>query len=127
VNRIKYKALPRVFTQKKRFYPPCFPLAFPLPKQGKPFHFMTLAYFKSLTRNEKKLIVLRNGSFLSEKNYGFFRTMLYQVDGFYVEIYFTKFSKDAIWFRNFDSTKNLHPYLQQIDISGLFQDMSISR
>jgi hypothetical protein len=53
--------------------------------------------------------------------------MLYQVDAFYVEIFFTKFSKDAFWFRSFDSTKNLQPYLQQIDISSLFQDVSISR
>jgi hypothetical protein len=88
---------------------------------------MTLYYFKSLNRKQMKLVVLRTGIFLSEKNYGLFRTMLYQVDGFYVEIFFTKFSKDAIWFRSFDSTKNLQPYLQQIDISALFQDVSISR
>ena len=88
---------------------------------------MTLTYFKSLTRNQKKAVVLRTGTFLCEKNYGLIRTMLYQVDGFYVEIYFAKFRRDAIWFRSFDSTKNLHPYLQQIDISGLFKDVSISR
>jgi hypothetical protein len=95
--------------------------------KGKTASFMTVHYFKSLTRKQKKIIVLRTGIFLCEKNYGFFRTMLYQVDGFYVEIFFTKFSKDAIWFRSFDSTKNLQPYLQQIDISSLFQDVSISR
>jgi hypothetical protein len=53
--------------------------------------------------------------------------MLYQVDGFYVEIYFATLSRNAIWFRSFGSTKNLHPYLQQIDISSLFKDMTISR
>jgi hypothetical protein len=95
--------------------------------EGKTATVMTLLYFKSLSRKHKKNIVLRFGSFLSEKNYGLFRTMLYQVDGFYVEIYFTRFSKNAKWFRSFDSIKNLHPYLQQIDISPLFKDLSISR
>ena len=88
---------------------------------------MTLRYFKNLPRKQKKIIVLRTGSFLCEKDYGLIRTMLYQVDGFYVEIYFSKFSKDVLWYRSFDSTKNLHPYLQQIDISNLFKDVSISR
>jgi hypothetical protein len=102
-------------------------MAFCLRNKEKYRHFMTLLYFKNLTRKHKKSIVLRSGTFLSEKNYGLFRTMLYQVDGFYVEIYFSKFSKNAIWFRSFGSTKNLHPYLQQIDISALLKDMSISR
>jgi len=87
---------------------------------------MTLIYFKHLTKNQKKTTVLRHGSFLCEKSYGLFRTMLYQVDGFYVEVYFTRFSKEVLWFRSFDSTKNLQPYLQQIDISSLFQDVSMS-
>jgi hypothetical protein len=95
--------------------------------KGKTACFMTLHYFKSLNRKQKKIVVLRTGIFLSEKNYRFFRTMLYQVDGFYVEIFFTRMSKDAFWFRSFDSTNNLQPYLQQIDISFLFQDVSISR
>lgn len=88
---------------------------------------MTLLYFKNLTKNQKRTTVLRHGAFLSEKSYGLFRTMLYQLDGFYVEVYFTRFSKEALWFRSFDSTKNLQPYLQQIDISSLFQDVSMSR
>jgi hypothetical protein len=102
-------------------------VALRLRKEGKDRYIMTLQYFKSLPRKQKKIIVLRTGIFLSEKNYGFLRTMLYQVDGFYVEIFFTKLSRDAVWFRSFDSTNNLQPYLQQIDISALFQDVSISR
>lgn len=88
---------------------------------------MTLFYFKKLSASQKRTTVLRHGTFLSEKNYGLFRTMLYQVDGFYAEIYFTSFSKEAFWVRGFDSTKNLQPYLQQIDISSLFEDVSFSR
>jgi hypothetical protein len=87
---------------------------------------MTLLYFKNLTQKQKKTTVLRHGTFLSEKNYGMFRTMLYGVDGFYVEVYFTPFSRDAAWYRSFDSTKSLQPYLQQIDISSLLQDVSLS-
>lgn len=87
---------------------------------------MTLLYFRNLTKKQKKAIVLRQGTFLSEKDYGLFRTMLYQVDGFYVEVYFTQFGKEPFWYRSFESTKNLYPYLQQIDLSGLFKDVSMS-
>lgn len=87
---------------------------------------MTLRYFKNLIQNQKKTIVLRHGTFLSEKRYGLFRTMLYQVDGFYVEVFFTRLSKEALWYRSFDSTKNLQPYLEQIDISSLLKDVSMS-
>lgn len=87
---------------------------------------MTLQKFKALARREKKTAVLRNGSFLCEKNRGIYRKMLYQVNGFYVEIYFVWFSKEAFYFSSFESTRRLQPYLQAIDISPLLQDLYIN-
>lgn len=87
---------------------------------------MTLRNFKSLTPKQKKFVVLRAGTFLSEKKYGLYRKMLYQVDGFYVEVYFTAFSRHPFTYSSFDSIRRLHPYLQQIDITALLNEVSLS-
>ncbi|RYZ22201.1 MAG: hypothetical protein EOO16_10075 [Chitinophagaceae bacterium] len=86
---------------------------------------MTVPQFKLLTSRQKKITVLRTGSFLCERKMGLLRKMLYQVDGFYVEIYFLRFGREALWYRCFDSTNALQPYLKQIDISGLLGSLSI--
>ncbi|GAB4091236.1 hypothetical protein [Flaviaesturariibacter terrae] len=51
--------------------------------------------------------------------------MLYQVDGFYIEIWFLRFGREALWYNAFDGTQALNPYLKQIDISGLFGSHSL--
>jgi hypothetical protein len=86
---------------------------------------MTVPQFKMLSSRQKKITVLRTGSFLCERKAGLLRKMLYQVDGFYVEIYFLRFGREALWYRCFDSTTSLHPYLKQIDISGLLSSLSL--
>jgi hypothetical protein len=88
---------------------------------------MTVPQFKLLTSRQKKITVLRTGSFLCERNAGLLRKMLYQVDGFYVEIYFLRFGREAIWYRCFDGTNALQPYLRQIDISGLIGTLSYQK
>jgi hypothetical protein len=86
---------------------------------------MTVPQFKQLTSRQKKITVLRTGSFLCERRSGLLRKMLYQVDGFYVEIYFLRFGREALWYRSFECTTSLQPYLKQIDISGLLSSLSL--
>ncbi|RYZ00091.1 MAG: hypothetical protein EOO11_02755 [Chitinophagaceae bacterium] len=87
---------------------------------------MTVPYFKTLPSRQKKITILRTGSFLCEKNAGLFRKMLYQVDGFYVEIWFLRFGKEALWYRSFEGTQQLAPYLKSIDISALLGNLALS-
>ena len=86
---------------------------------------MTVLQFKELTSRKKKITVLRTGSFLCERKRGLLRTMLYQVDGFYVEIWFLRFGREVLWYKAFDNTQSLQPYLKQIDISGLLGNLSL--
>ncbi|RYY90262.1 MAG: hypothetical protein EOO15_03390 [Chitinophagaceae bacterium] len=86
---------------------------------------MTVHEFQALTSRKKKITVLRTGSFLCERKRGLFRTMLYQVDGFYAEIWFFRFGREALWYHAFDNTHFLQPYLKQIDISGLLGNLSL--
>ena len=86
---------------------------------------MTVPIFKLLSTRQKKITVLRTGSFLCERKFGLLRTMLYQVDGFYIEIWFFRFGREALWYSVFDTTNTLQPYLKQIDISGLLGPLSL--
>jgi len=87
---------------------------------------MTVPQFNRLTSRQKKITVLRTGSFLGEHKAGIFRKMLYQVDNFYVEIFFLRFGREAIWYNTFEDTQGLRAYLKQIDISGVLADLSVS-
>lgn len=83
---------------------------------------MTPQKFKQLTRQQKRNTLLRFGAFVSERSFGPMRIMLYQLDSFYIEVYFFKWSKSVAWFKTFKSTDKLNPYLQQIDLSSLMQE-----
>ncbi|RYY40974.1 MAG: hypothetical protein EOO08_03870 [Chitinophagaceae bacterium] len=86
---------------------------------------MTVPQFRAFSARKKKITVLRTGSFLCERKRGLFRTMLYQVDGFYAEIWFFRFGREVLWYNAFDNTQQLQPYLKQIDISGLLGNLSL--
>jgi len=45
--------------------------------------------------------------------------MLYQVEGFYVEIYFNDKMSVALRLRCFEDTVHLDPYLRMVDVSEL--------
>ncbi|ANE52706.1 hypothetical protein [Flavisolibacter tropicus] len=86
---------------------------------------MTHRKFCSLTKKQKKTALLKTGVFLAERKLGFFKAMLYQVNNFYVEVFFLKWSKNAIGFRTFTAVKSLQPYLRTIDLSTLLQNLYV--
>ena len=45
--------------------------------------------------------------------------MLYQVESFYVEIYFDEKMSEAKHIRSFEGTRHLEPYLRMVDVSEL--------
>lgn len=83
---------------------------------------MTLPHFTSLSKQQKQDIVLGSGLFVAERTDGPFRIMLYQLNDFYVEVYFFKLYNKAALLRGFDDIHYLEPYLSTIDISGLLQE-----
>ncbi|HEY4964955.1 MAG TPA: hypothetical protein VII28_01070 [Puia sp.] len=60
------------------------------------------------------------GVFLAERNDGCFRISLYQIDDFYVEIYYHQTRYFYICIRSFSEVSDLFPYLQEIDISEIY-------
>ena len=83
---------------------------------------MTLSQFNKLKIEEQQKAVLINGVFLGERKDPPLRMMLYDMENFYVEVFFlTRYNKVA-WFNGFQSTKKLEPYLQKIDVSSILQE-----
>ena len=64
-----------------------------------------------------------NRIFLEEREDGPFRIMLYQLEGFYVEVYFFKRYNKVAFFKAFSNTADLQPYLQQIDVAELLNEV----
>jgi hypothetical protein len=59
-----------------------------------------------------------SGTHLAERIEGEFTISLYQIDGFYVEVYYHRENNMIQRFRSFSSTNQLDPYLQQISIDN---------
>ena len=83
---------------------------------------MTRQNFDKLTRQQKRITLLRYGTYISERSFGPLRIMLYQLEGFYVEVFFLKWNKSVLWYRSFNTTNLLDPYLHKIDLSSLMQE-----
>jgi hypothetical protein len=85
---------------------------------------MNLHQFNQLTRNEQRVCLLTEGTFLEERSTLRHDVMLYELDGFYVEAFFLKNTNKAAFFKTFTDTTYLEPYLQQINLRELFEPTS---
>ena len=80
---------------------------------------MTLEQFRSLPKDMQRKVVKHCGVFLFGRTGVGVNVMLYQVEGFYVEIYFNDKMSVALRLRCFEDTVHLDPYLRMVDVSEL--------
>ena len=80
---------------------------------------MLLQEFKYETKQTKKQLILENGVFIAKRLKDQYILLLYQLDSFYAEVYYDYEEEQIGYIRTFDSTEELKPYLQAIDISPL--------
>jgi len=78
---------------------------------------MTIEDFESLDPVAKLFVISDRSVFLARRTDGDFRVSLYQLDGFYVEIYFHTEELMYKRVRSFSGTEELDKYLDSIDIS----------
>ena len=83
---------------------------------------MTIKQFSTSGKQQQQEQLLKYGTFLAERNQGHYRIMLYALENFYVEIFFMNNSNKISWLKCFDGEEELAPYLQQINLNGLFQE-----
>ena len=81
---------------------------------------MTIDDFNYMDSISKTELLTMRGVFLGTRKDGCFRISLYQVDQFYVELYYHISQKCYIGIRSFDEVGDLGPYLEEIDISDVY-------
>jgi hypothetical protein len=63
--------------------------------------------------------ILKNGVHIASRPGFFCSIALFQVEDYYVEVFFNKKTKEVGRIKTFHGTDLLQPYLKQIDISGI--------
>ena len=81
---------------------------------------MTIDDFNCMDSLAKTEWLTMEGIFLGTRKDGCFRISLYQVDQFYVELYYHISQKCYISIRSFAEVGDLGPYLDDIDISEIY-------
>lgn len=80
---------------------------------------MTLLEYRSMNENERYVLWLAKSVMVAEQEDEFAYNILYQLDGFYIEMKFFKSASQNVLIRAFSDSKYLAPYLPSIDISGI--------
>jgi hypothetical protein len=80
---------------------------------------MTLTEFNRLNEFQQAEFLLDHGVKVAERIYKDFTIFLYQVNLFYVEVYFHNLFNIIQGFKGFDNITVLDPYLETIDITEL--------
>lgn len=80
---------------------------------------MTLQYFRRLSETKQFRRLMTKGVCVGERVTADTQMLLFQLDYFYVEVTFNKYTDEPLSARSFESTDELAPYLQSIDLSGL--------
>jgi len=82
---------------------------------------MNMEDFNFLDAVAKTEVISLEGVFLAERSEGCFRISLYQVDTFYVEIYYHTTRYFYVCIRSFEDQGELSPYLESVDISEIYR------
>ena len=80
---------------------------------------MTLQHFNALSQHKKHRKLLVNGVWLADRETEDSTVLLFQLDAFYVEIFFSKQGDEITQSNCFDCLDYLDPYLEDIDLSCL--------
>ena len=78
---------------------------------------MTLYQYKALQEGEQATVLWDKGVFLGERSYEEHRILLYQIDGFYVEVFYHQEQNKLVRLRSFRIVDQLRPYLERMDIT----------
>lgn len=83
---------------------------------------MTVFHFHGLSEKQQIDALEHSGVLLAERKGAFFyQVKLYQLDGFYVELYYHTHFNVVININSFSNTDCLEPYLENIDVDALME------
>ena len=81
---------------------------------------MTIYKFNQLDVVNKVDALIHHSVLIDKRTDQRYRILLYQLDGFYVEVYYDIEYNKISKIKSFSSTSLLKPYLSKIDISSIF-------
>lgn len=82
---------------------------------------MDIMDFNFMDGKAKTEVLTTQGVFLAERTDGCYRISLYQLNDFYVEIYYHKTRFFYICIRSFVDVGEIYPYLDSIDIAEVYK------
>ena len=80
---------------------------------------MTMFDFQLLSESEKIEALYQRGVYIAKRRVDESVILLYQLEGFYIEIFYRKYRIHIKHIHCFSSTSLLDPYLEQIDVENL--------
>lgn len=86
---------------------------------------MELDEFKLLSPSQQNYLLQNEAVYLGEINENTDSFLLFQLDIFYVEIYYRKGEQLAL--NLFDETESLDPYLEMINIDSIYHLLGLAR
>jgi hypothetical protein len=80
---------------------------------------MTLDEFTLLQDKEKISLLYENGVYIGKRKLANTAVILYQLEGFYAEVFYRKYRRYIESIYCFEDTERLDPYLLEIDVEHL--------
>jgi hypothetical protein len=80
---------------------------------------MTIDHFQALSPQTQKDLTVYKGVPLAKKQTQDYSTVLYDVNGFYVELYYPPQEDRVVWVNSFETTDELEFYLEDIDVTAV--------
>lgn len=84
---------------------------------------MQLQEFCVLEQIAQQEMVLDEGIYLSSRLFMDYTVLLFQLDCFYVELYYPKDKDKCVIIKGFEDTNELEPYLKRINIASLLANI----
>lgn len=83
---------------------------------------MTCLYFDQLSEARQTDVIWETGVFLDRRTEGFYNVLLFQIEGFYTEVYYHSHFNVIIKIESFSDTARLDAYLNAIHIPDFFSN-----
>ncbi len=82
---------------------------------------MTLYNFRHLSYNDQVDLLHKDGVYIGKRKEERNFIVLYQLHGFYVEIFYRKYRRLITHLHCFTTTEQLTPYLEEVDVEELMK------
>ncbi len=80
---------------------------------------MKMRDFTHLLLHKKAALLYKEGVYIGKRKRGNSVVLLYQVEGFYAEVFYRTYRREIDAIRCFSGTRRLDPYLSAIDVASL--------